>query len=666
MEAEASTRANTEAIVTPQANRAPVWCYFGYTKDATGKVVTGKKVKCKLCRADVAHSGGTTNLKNHLRSHHRAEYTALYSDDDPVPGQSQQKMDVFCKQRPAEKLLPGSAIAQELTSAVVDFVLRDLRPVSVVDNVGFLHLMEVAEPRYSVPCRRTINSYIDKRYFTVKACVQQELKHVEFMGMTTDMWTSRSKDGYISLTAHYISPQFVMQHRNLQSCHFPGSHTALNIAAMLRSLARDWGIDLKAQVPAFTTDNAKNVVNAVSENLMLASIPCAGHSLNLAVQDALAVSGLKTALGRAKKIVEHFNCSRLDNEELRAKQKQLDLPSHSLIQDVVTRWNSTLDMVSRLCEQQAAIAAVLHGKRDLYHLELSPHEWHTLEDLVKLLEPFKNATEIMSGQKYPTLSCLGPILADLQEKIQVNPLDSKAMKDAKEAMRTDLSGRYQDPALVALLQKAAFLDPRFKTLVHLPSESAADVVAVIRSEMIEFLQQEADESNKSSVSSRSETDNAEGELPPQKKVKVHPLKKLLGDKFGAASTTVAGSLVSLEDQAQAELSRYKAESQSPLEHCPLQWWRDHCTIYPLLCRVARKYLCLPGTSVPSESLFSISGIVVNEKRAALDPNCVDQIVFLHDNLDPIHLHYKRMVKKCKCDICVVKQCHCAMCCAESS
>lgn len=56
--ATSSTRASTEAIVTPQGNRAPVRCYFGYTKDATGKIVTGKKVKCKLCRADVAHSGG--------------------------------------------------------------------------------------------------------------------------------------------------------------------------------------------------------------------------------------------------------------------------------------------------------------------------------------------------------------------------------------------------------------------------------------------------------------------------------------------------------------------------------------------------------------------------------------------------------------------------------
>ena len=73
------------------------------------------------------------------------------------------------------------------------------------------------------------------------------------------------------------------------------------------------------QVPAFTTDNAKNVVNAISEKLMLVAIPCAGHSLNLAVQDALAVKGAKTALTRAKKVVEHFNHSRLDSEELKVK-----------------------------------------------------------------------------------------------------------------------------------------------------------------------------------------------------------------------------------------------------------------------------------------------------------------------------------------------------------
>ena len=107
-----------------------------------------------------------------------------------------------------------------------------------------------------------------------------------------------------------------MKHRNLQSCHFPGSHTAINLAAMLEKLVNNRGINLSSQVLAFTTDNARNVVNAISECLGLTSIPCARYSINLTVQDALAVKRLRSALGRSRKIVAHFNRSRLDNEEL--------------------------------------------------------------------------------------------------------------------------------------------------------------------------------------------------------------------------------------------------------------------------------------------------------------------------------------------------------------
>ena len=80
-----------------------------------------------------------------------------------------------------------------------------------------------------------------------------------------------------------------------------------------------------------------------------------------------------------------FNQSRLDREELDKKQKQLEIPQHSLIKDVETRWNSTYEMIKRLCEPQAAVAAVLLPKRELSHLKLSSHEWRLLEDIVRAI-----------------------------------------------------------------------------------------------------------------------------------------------------------------------------------------------------------------------------------------------------------------------------------------
>ena len=75
---------------------------------------------------------------------------------------------------------------------------------------------------------------------------------------------------------------------------------------------------------------------------------------------------------------------------------------------------------------------------------------------------------------------------------------------------------------------------------------------------------------------------------------------------------------------------------------PLQWWATHSYVYPNLSIMARKYLCITATSVPSEQLFSTAGNVVSAKRNALLPENVEKLVFLHDNLPSLDLHYRRV------------------------
>ena len=89
--------------------------------------------------------------------------------------------------RSVEKLPHNSARAKKLTESVAEFIVRDLRPVSIVDGDGFLNLMEVAEPRYVVSCRRTIDTVIDKMYCSSKQRICDELSSVSYLGMTTDM-----------------------------------------------------------------------------------------------------------------------------------------------------------------------------------------------------------------------------------------------------------------------------------------------------------------------------------------------------------------------------------------------------------------------------------------------------------------------------------------------
>jgi len=202
---------------------------------------------------------------------------------------------------------------------------------------------------------------------------------------------------------------------------------------------------------------------------------------------------------------------------------------------VSTRWNSTYAMIGSVIEQQEALVAIFHAKGELHYLEPSPTEWRILEDLYNLLEPFKDSTEILSGQQYPTLSCLGPILADLKEKVEQKDSDSKAIKSAKAAIREDLNQMYLDPSLVLLTKTASFLDPRFKSLAHLSRDTIDNVIKHVEDKVYELMRMNVTvtaDSNSTDDRDVVEISDVE-DAPPKKKKKIHPLKKSLAKSLVA-------------------------------------------------------------------------------------------------------------------------------------
>ena len=63
-----------------------------------------------------------------------------------------------------------------------------------------------------------------------------------------------------------------------------------------------------------------------------------------------------------------------------------------------------------------------------------------------------------------------------------------------------------------------------------------------------------------------------------------------------------------------ELTRYREMPLLPVQDDagndtdPFEWWRQHRSLFPQLASLARHYLAIPATSVPSERLFSDAGM----------------------------------------------------------
>ena len=106
-------------------------------------------------------------------------------------------------------------------------------------------------------------------------------------------------------------------------------HTAETISLELSDVIAEWELDDK--VFGMTTDNAKNVKNAV-DNLGYTHFGCIGHTLQLSISRGLQLGFVARVLGRVRKLVEHFYKSTNAMYSLRKKQELLGIAEHALVQ----------------------------------------------------------------------------------------------------------------------------------------------------------------------------------------------------------------------------------------------------------------------------------------------------------------------------------------------
>ncbi|KAK3086390.1 hypothetical protein FSP39_017761 [Pinctada imbricata] len=208
--------------------------------------------------------------------------------------------------------------------------------------------------------------------------------------------------------------------------------------------------------------------------------------------------------------------------------------------------------------------------------------------------------------------------------------DSSLIRAIKDKISTDLQQRYTDEDTLQFLLESCLLDPRFKTLPYLDESRRNDVVSSLKMKCSLFdtklavVKQEPTQDSEvgantppgpplPSLPSTSTTQNQEinnNDEPPSKKC---ALEKLFCDVF----VTKVEPPKSAYEKFSCEMESYRSENAINLQSDPLKWWKEHNFQYPLLAKMAKYYLGIPATSVPSERVFSAAGEIVSAQRACL-------------------------------------------------
>lgn len=580
------------------------------------------KASCKLCPKVLSFNGSTTsNLWNHVKSVHDRVLSAsndssepkVKSEPSPAPGRTTGRISSFFS-----KSVCSDERSRQITSLLADWCARNVRPMSIVEDVGLRDLFRFVEPGYTVPSHTHITSVLKRKFELMVEKAQFLLSSIGSVSFTTDIWTSQATEGYISLTAHWLTDDWQSVSWCLGTVAFPERHTAQNIADKFVELMESFGVPTSAQV-ALVHDQAANMelAGAILETDLpdFSSVTCAAHRLQNVIKQGLDTPAISKLLGAARRVVSHFKHSVVAMEAIRKHQEQTGDKLLKFVQEVPTRWNSALHMLERLIILRCHVSAVLSDrsvtKSSDANLGLTNAQYTLAEQVVTLLKPFEVTTTVWSGEQYATISCVIPMALELLASLTEADSDTVAVNSMKDRMARDLRKRFclmMQP--VGLEHMAALLDPRFSHLNRATAEQRESVVAAVEAKL-------PGEASSGEIS----PDVSE---PPAKRKAPASAMDLIFKSRPAAEATNTGNLT-------PEIDSYLAEQQLDVNADPLQWWASNAARFPSLSELARRVLCVPASSTPSERAFSTSGHVAEQRRATLKPENVNMLVVLNRN-----------------------------------
>lgn len=619
--AAAASRRRREKGVGPEGaggalgvdrRKSKVWNYYTKLGDAY--------VECTVCKKQLSFHNSTTTMREHLARKHSIRDAPLKDEQGPEHEghEAKRPRPTPPESGPHHGAPCPDARSEAILELVLEMIFRDLQPLSVVRDKGFGLLLGYLEPGFALPAPARLAGMLRHRYGAVRRQLERYLQTAQALVVCLEPWASRLGHGYLGVSASFIDGEWRRARCLLETRRARRDEAEGDLGEKLRAALAEFGLCSQA-VLCVVHDGAQPVAAAHG----WAGLCCAARVLQRCVEAGLEVEPVQEALSGARGIVRYFQQDAKAGGCLSSKLEALNKSQSKLVLDAGSCWVTTMEMCESLLELRWAVMAVLeeHPRGAAAAPQgLADHQWKLLQELVAVLRTLRIAASFLREEQNASASALMPCVHGVAAAIGQQAEEAgAAVGEAVGRIRAELTRRWgleeEEKVLESPAVIASFLDPRFKELRFLSPGLRSELHRRVKAMLSQAF---GHQSPSPGTHSWAPGSGSKPEGAPS-----HSMYDILLGKDPTESMP----------EIHQQLENYIVEPLCKRSTDPLHWWKSNEHRFPAVARLSRQYLAVPATAVPPNQAFAAGESALRHRRAALPPEELHQILFLHHNFD---------------------------------
>lgn len=391
-------------------------------------------MKCKLCDYSSKFFISSKSC-NDMLDHARDKHSNIIGDTEI------RQRDRYCTFKSCKE-----RIVLEKHVALMSFIITSFSPFRILSNEHFIKFVSLLDKNYSIPSRQTMSHVMIPTYLEkAKNIIKKEIDTNECLCISIDGWSCKyTFKKYFSFTAHYLY-QNKLKSSVLKLEEFKENHTDENIKEFIFKSIKEWELEKFGSL-FIMSDNAPDMLSGIrlSENRCLG---CSVHRLDKVIQKTIErVDVYKSLVKKVRNTCTKFRQNQTLANLLNSIQEDEFGSCLKVLNAVDTRFFTELLMIKRFYEIRNELEGVIEAfasENDeqmeqfiLSSFTFTENEFILMKYFIDIFEIIYKKSEVLSSDKFPTLSDLIPTIKSLhswlhnkQQNITDDPMETSMISN---------------------------------------------------------------------------------------------------------------------------------------------------------------------------------------------------------------------------------------------